>query len=365
MRPVVALDAALLAIPNSASDAQEAQRILDSVIDWSGCVATNSPVRVSQLSDTLDTLAELNYFPNLPDIDALLAMFRLKHVYTGEDIRRSINTILDRAPHFGSLFGREVKRVIFCETAPDVFGGYDGPLRPMGQRTVASAISADIFPQSEPGDLLFAALGARSLCPDRIQVQCDVEELRMSVQRDDLHVPFGVYGALRLTSSPQDVLLRLTPEVVWNRAEDAFDIHLAVSLEAFKILKKMKPKAGLAEIPFFHVGTEFYRSLMVNSAGPTGPLAHIVREACARLVLAHSKYSVRPLRGSSRKQKVRSSDGAEAFRTHVTKHHEGIRLMFWSMKSKMIELANIGPKNELRIEEGLLDGRVSRSWAQY
>lgn len=44
------------------------------------------------------------------------------------------------------------------------------------------------------------------------------------------------------------------------------------------------------------------------------------------------------------------SDGAVGWRIHVTKHGEGIRLMFWRLTDSSIEFANVGPKSDVNIQ---------------
>jgi len=62
------------------------------------------------MSDTVEVLATGSYFPSAPNITALLDLFSLRSVYSTEDVRRSINTILDRAGHVIDEFGIEVSK---------------------------------------------------------------------------------------------------------------------------------------------------------------------------------------------------------------------------------------------------------------
>jgi hypothetical protein len=360
VRPVVALDAALLAIPNSASTGNEAETILGRVVDWSAYLESDSAIRIAQLSGTADTLADLNFFPNPADIDALLTMFALKHVYTVEDIRYSISVILDRAPYFCDLLGSEVRRVSFCAAEPDVLNDYDAGLRPAGERILSSTACASLIHSEELGDILFAALGSRKSDARSVNVHCDIDELVSHFKLTNLYLPVGTSGTVQVAWSPEDVLTRLSPEAIWKRADDCLDIHLAINLEALAIKRSMTPGALPNMVPGFYIGSEFYASLLRNAAGPGGVLADTVRETCARLILGNAKYAVKPLL-KGRKTKIRQ-DGAVAFRTHVTKHHAGIRLMFWKRTDNVFELANVGPKNELTIEEGVSQGLVRRSW---
>lgn len=341
MRPVVALDAALLAIPNSASTESEAEAILGRVIDWSACLETDSAIQIAQLSDTADILADVNVLPNSKEIDGLLSMFALKHVYTAEDIRRSIDRVLERAPFIRDLLGAEAKHVSFCQATPSVLVHYDTSLRPVGERVLSSAVCASVVRFQDMNDVLFVALGTRISAATSVQICCVIDTLDLNPKLENLYAPVGASGTVKLAWSPQDVALRLSPAALWNRAENCRDLHLAIMLEAFSIMRTMSPDTSLNMIPTFHIGSEFYASVFRNGAGPGGVLADTVRETCARLILGNSKYAIKPLLKAGKKKK--RSDGAFAFRTHVTKHHAGIRLMFWANPGHAVELANIGP----------------------
>ena len=41
-----------------------------------------------------------------------------------------------------------------------------------------------------------------------------------------------------------------------------------------------------------------------------------------------------------------------AFRTHINKSNEALRLMFWKLNDGRLEFANVGPKGEEEIQMG-------------
>ena len=81
-----------------------------------------------------------------------------------------------------------------------------------------------------------------------------------------------------------------------------------------------------------------------NNGGPNGTHAGVILEACARLVIGKPKNEEKPFEIAARQR-----DGANPFRLHVTKHHEALRLMFWKCPGHVLELANVGVKDELEI----------------
>ena len=64
MLPVVALDASLLAVPNTANDQTQAEEILGRIIDWAGCLRPTAAVRIARAYDVADVLAVAGVFPS-------------------------------------------------------------------------------------------------------------------------------------------------------------------------------------------------------------------------------------------------------------------------------------------------------------
>jgi hypothetical protein len=132
------------------------------------------------------------------------------------------------------------------------------------------------------------------------------------------------------------------------------------------ILRATNPDASLSAVPVFEIGSGFYESLVRNNAGPNGGFAASVREVCARLVLGSPKYEVRDFLisrpGKKGKMRPLVRAGDTAHRTHITKRHEALRLMLWTRSGGALEFANIGPKSELRIDMGVPESRIGKSW---
>jgi hypothetical protein len=111
-----------------------------------------------------------------------------------------------------------------------------------------------------------------------------------------------------------------------------------------------------------------------RNTGPNGTHASSVRETCARIILRRPKYQVVPFltRPASKKGKweqARRTDGARAYRTHIAKSHEALRLMYWDLRSisgdrpgSFIEFANVGARSELVILPGTVGAAISGSW---
>ena len=126
-------------------------------------------------------------------------------------------------------------------------------------------------------------------------------------------------------------------------------LELAIALEEVRNSNRLGqpllrlPKASLT------VGSHFLESANKNQAGPASKYGHLVLETCARLAIGQPKGRVSNFTRAGGAVR-RPSDGAIAKRTHLSKSHEALRLMFWETDDGL-EFANVGPKNELEIFE--------------
>ena len=94
----------------------------------------------------------------------------------------------------------------------------------------------------------------------------------------------------------------------------------------------------------FRLGDRFIQSLHDWKVNAQPSLIRILVETCARICLGVPKNEVTAFRGEPTRD-----DGANAFRTHLTKRGIAYRLMLWELPDKTYEFANVGGKSELII----------------
>lgn len=100
----------------------------------------------------------------------------------------------------------------------------------------------------------------------------------------------------------------------------------------------------------FKIGQHFLESLTANQCGPGQSYSGPTFDAICHLLAGVGKYELSEFWTDTNRKKQRTrSDGQLAWRTHITKGNPTLRLMYWIDESGKIELANAGPKNELRI----------------
>jgi hypothetical protein len=149
-----------------------------------------------------------------------------------------------------------------------------------------------------------------------------------------------------LVARPGEYLGSLAAATVWQHAEDAIQLHLAISLEVANAHGISLEALPLKGIPNFCIGSEFLPSLHLHGGLANGTLANIVRTKCAQVLASKAQAAPRSFK------ECRSGDKAESFRVHLSKDHEAFRLMYWTRPDGSTEFANIGAKAELLICEG-------------
>jgi hypothetical protein len=201
---------------------------------------------------------------------------------------------------------------------------------------------------------LVAMFSTSDSAGSEVAVRADISDVTSIMSPSSTTEIQGFEGHVRLAASVENFVDELPPHVVWRQAEDEIGIALAIRLAAERIRRSggcRDPRRNCAQ---FCIGSSFWSSLKRWEAAGDGRHASTTLDSCARLVARMPKYAPNELlkRTASRAGKepvLRNADKAKAWRTHITKEHEAMRLMFWKRSDDMIELANIGGKFELEI----------------
>jgi hypothetical protein len=198
-----------------------------------------------------------------------------------------------------------------------------------------------------------AGLASPQACA-KIAVTCLVEliipeELAGSIP-EGLPTPVG--AEISIIRSIEELCDVVEPEKVWKIAEGNEDLRLGISLRCRQRMREAGSYADWSSLPRFRVGEHFLSSLKPCRAHCDGTHARVVLDKSAMAVVRTANLEVKPFVDGEGNQIIRVTDSAKAFRIHVTKDHEALRLMFWERPDGSIELANVGAKAELRILEG-------------
>lgn len=349
-------DPALLAIPNHASTQAEAEQIVHRIRYWARSCFFSTIFQGVILGDTLNILAEENFFPTTPNIVDLLSAWDLRHVYSTEDIRRSINFILERSSILEDVFGVEVTDASVCESIPNLSASvrepslFDSSVRFLGTLSLALAVS---------GDKLNASVVVPGFANTIGQVCLKVTANEgVALEYDEQFTfPLSICATLIFADTVDDIGNNLGAKALWDVSKNSEQLHFALMVEAVNLLRIKGLPDHPDDIRKFSIGSDFFQSASrYDATGLSGTNCDLLREACARIVINDPKYEVSELKRRNNVGKLvpiaRRGDGATAHRTHLQKSHAALRLMFWRLKDGSIEFANIGPKSELEILDG-------------
>lgn len=349
MSLVVHLDTALLAIPNYATDQDSVEQIIFRLKHWADCLVRFGGRRIVRRGDAEIILGGLGFFPIIENVKQLLELVGLNGVYDAGDVWRAYNTILNRAGIVEEAVGLEVNQAV-CEVEPDVFSGCSpADLRASSEAGISTVVVSNVL--REIAASAFAhALATSEAC---LQVRTRIVSVRGPDASIVGKLPPEFVGTVQLLDRLDDAVGRIDATDLWRYADDESALHFAITMRALEIERAGGGSLALWDVPMFSIGSAFFQSVRKADCGRNGTYAGVALDACARLVLDDPKYELKEFGRPS--QKMRSRDKALAYRTHVTKGGVGLRLMCWK-RGTQLELANIGPKFEEYIDEGVSGG---------
>jgi hypothetical protein len=337
MKPVVALDLSLFAVPSTAESSSEVQDIISRIESWASVIDRQNCTTFATLSDAVDVLRSANCFPATHNVRALLQLHDLDNVFSANDINTRLFSILQKAQRLSEIIGFEVIELDASEiSGTDISKSPDLAIL----RSLACLLASIAL--AERTDLIRVTTAFP--CDQTVEIRAEVSflERQGKIEQCDAKVEAQV----QVVGWPCDYLGSLDAGVVWEHADDAVQLHLAICLETANVHGVSLDELPLKGVPLFCVGSEFLPSLRSHGALSKGTLANVVRVKCSQVLF--SKNQAKP---KSFKE-TRSGDEAEAFRVHLSKDHEAFRLMYWVRPDGSTEFANIGVKQELSICKG-------------
>ena len=289
--------------------------------------------------ETTTLLAEAGHYPIFDEIENLLISSGLSEMYSAQDVVRIFNYLIERAGNMeeytGISFALYNGGVSFRPTIEDVYSSNNLQsvfVEIMGK--IAAAVSLD--EQLHLQISVFSPLAEKS---HTANVRGELSAVDPDVE---LFSSGNITVTIPLSNDLRSLLLSLNDYQIWKTADDgaclAFGIMVGVL--RFGVDNGLCDEVG--EIPKFSVGSEFLQSLIINQGIGEGRFCHVVYQQTVSVIWRRL--------GERMVDRTRPDD-AIAMRHHLTASHEALRLMYW-INGGAIELANIGPKKELKIARG-------------
>lgn len=345
------LDTGLFSVPPYADSEDAITAMIERILHWHDVILKKYPIRLFKHSDAERALSSHNCWPIEKDLNTLLTQYDLNEVFSVNDIARIYNSLLSRLEVL-SEYGIEAASCSSISIEPNVFENHSPSGLVEHSKTVYASHCLNRIYLSRKSYIV------SGICHEG-GIQLGVSGLVTKVagmESISVSVPLTLNSHAFLVDRIDSVTFHSESIDIWNCSKNNSDIYLAILIRCMEILSNCGGSAAFTDIPKFSVGKDFFDSLRKFQSAPQQYYSNSTFEACCRVVLRQTNQTLRPM--GKPKQKIRMDDNATAWRTHITKKHEALRLMIWS-SNNIIELANVGSKGELYISNATSDEAFS------
>jgi hypothetical protein len=164
-----------------------------------------------------------------------------------------------------------------------------------------------------------------------------------------LPLPFDFDEPVSIYRSYKQYLASMDYHSIFDRVTAARDLRFCFYAGGLNKLKsKGQPLSNLS-LNQIYIGTNFFESLKLNQSLPYQNFSYVTLDTVVDVLASYKVEQLTVFETSAGSGEARRRGSCTAFRVHVTKSAVALRLMFWVDDEGNIELANVGPKNELKI----------------
>ena len=315
-------------------------------------ITSNTVVSILMSEETNVDLVRCDYYPYHNRIEELLRHLGLDTVYSANDVRVIVQEVIGRSESLEEYIGLTValyeNDIVI---SPDCTQWYsDGRLFDVFVQALGT-IATGIVVNASMGNTI------RLSCPPSNWCSCVQFSGTLHATEPDIGFQGKISEKVLLSDEYRTFIESLDGLTLWRSAEDAEGLVFSLFVGAVKRQAEAGSLENLTDLQEFTIGSEFAGSLARNQAMGSGRFSGALYER-ALSVVCGNKGKEMWRKGPNGRNQIRREDHAFAWRSHVTSRHEALRLMYWKSGEK-VELANVGVKNELIIEEG--NGRVVSS----
>lgn len=344
MLPEVAVDPSVIWIVDSTDTVEEARNAIATALKWMKPNAAG-PLGLFLSRRSVEALASLNAFPAEARLAAVLRTLDLDGVVSSKSLAASVGRFLSSNMWIEESVGLQDVLYHGTTVTPDpTLAIVDCNLRDVS----IDAMGLAALCTQAGGRHTICGFPRQEEAHHRVQVSTNIDIIE--VEGRDQQDGIAVDIILDVLKFPHEWARGLSSETVWRDADCATDLELAIWLGA--VTSSQQSGCGLKN---FRVGTEFLDSLRASGAAGDGAFAEATLAKCVQSVLLKSSLKPKPFRTSTAANasvRKRNRDNAKAWRQHVTKSHQALRLMYWELPCGQIEFATVEMKAEESIDEG-------------
>jgi len=351
--PDIVVDPYLVCLPRPCQRPEQLDDFVNSLLAWSELLQGDR-VRTLFPESCLQSLMDEGHYPYGHELKQMAKRLGSAHI-SDDFVCRVAQDLLDRTPTLEEHCS--IGLVIFdeesCHIEPEIYlTRLTGSTR-YGFKHGLAIVACFQQKNSESSFLLASAKSSpeEAFREEVVRISAHIEQLDAKTDAEywSKILPVGVDHSLPVAFSHNSVLEYLGCLRLWGTAQSPDDAQDAIATRIEELLAI--GTGDRSAVKTFRVGEQFLASARQNAFGSRTDLAMNLIESSARIAVGVPKHPVEEFREDERPSSAqrKRADGAVAWRTHLTKHGPGFRLMFWELRDGTIELANVGTKFELEI----------------
>lgn len=180
-------------------------------------------------------------------------------------------------------------------------------------------------------------------------INCELNNPTIYTQTKEL-VEKNIKEDIKISSSVKNYLLEVNTSEMYKKVENKESLRIVLFCKTLQIMRQHGSDIDALDLDSFIIGDNFYDSLFKCQCAPNDKFADVFLDTACRLLAGFPKNEGSAFRVGKEATAAQKKRGNQlAFRTHITKAKEGLRLMYWKCDFGLIELANVGNKQDLEI----------------
>jgi hypothetical protein len=354
----VYLDTSLLAVPNYAVDQESAQELIDRVVYAAQLTLPDIPITIVIASDAAERLWGINCGPDYEQIAAFIELMEIDEYFTARDLVLQYQTILDRAVKANELPPVEVTEISTFEAVPPL----PENLIPQTLRTETERVFSAVAARKKTSNAWNVGSGIQDITGSLFHISVTVVSAIGEMVGSLGDLPVQISEPVRTFAHLNELITHEASERLWVNADNTEELHFALTIGALVLLKEAGMSPELDKLRRFRLGAGFRESLVTCQCLGSARFASTTRTLCAQIISEMCNREIKPF--GKPDQEIREFDAAKAWRVHITKSSEALRMMYWET-AEYIEFANVGVKKELLIDRGTRSGGTELNLTEY
>lgn len=342
----VTIDAGVLAAPPAGSARQDAEQYVQTLLDWSKLL--DEPwVAIYMSERASEVLYEDGLYPLREALKALFAASGIVE-YDVNTIATVVDRLLQITPSFETYFSIQDVLTEDLTTEPDILKLCAGAQL---QSDLARCIVLIAILRHHCHETIDHSVILRRAPGNTVRVRAlihDLEHDRKDLERTP-EPPQYFEGDVLVCDDFRGLINALDAAAILERATDSVGIETAIQVAIYKSRADAGETPDWDELPQFRVGLAFGESLQrIQLNRVAEDVLRAIVETIEQTNM-RATHSLRTGAGGGNPQRVRSSDGARAWRRDIDREYH---LHYWVCTGNLVELARVSfPHDDFSIPE--------------